>query len=59
MLHLGPTEIILILFLIILFFGAGRIAPLTGEIGKSIRAFRTGISRKSKTDKSHDQDQNA
>ena len=43
MFNLGPTELILILVIIILFFGVGRISKIAGEVGSAIREFRTGI----------------
>jgi sec-independent protein translocase protein TatA len=36
-------ELILILVIVLLLFGPGRISKLAGDIGKSIRAFREGI----------------
>ena len=41
--NLGPLEVILILAVIILLFGVGRIGKIGGELGKSIREFRTGL----------------
>jgi sec-independent protein translocase protein TatA len=41
--HLGPTELILILGIVIVLFGAGRIARLGGELGSGIRSFRAGL----------------
>ncbi|MBX7213155.1 MAG: twin-arginine translocase TatA/TatE family subunit [Thermoflexales bacterium] len=40
---LGPTEIIVILLIVVLLFGAGRIGRIGGELGKSIREFRKGM----------------
>ena len=42
--HLGPTELILILVIIIVLFGAGRISKVAGELGQGIREFRKGLS---------------
>lgn len=39
-LGLGPTELILVLTIIVIVFGAGRLAELGGAIGRSIREFR-------------------
>ncbi|HET9913808.1 MAG TPA: twin-arginine translocase TatA/TatE family subunit [Anaerolineales bacterium] len=36
-------EWIIILVIVLLLFGPGRISKFTGEVGKSIRAFREGI----------------
>lgn len=38
------TEWIVILLIVILVFGPGRIGKVAGEIGKSIKSFRDGIS---------------
>jgi len=37
------TEWIVILLIVILVFGPGRIGKLAGEIGKSIKSFREGL----------------
>ena len=44
MLHLGTTELIIILVIILLFFGVGRISKIAAEFGKGVRAFRASIS---------------
>ncbi|HNK63325.1 MAG TPA: twin-arginine translocase TatA/TatE family subunit, partial [Anaerolineales bacterium] len=38
------TEWIVILLIVVLLFGPGRIGKVAGEIGKSIRSFREGLS---------------
>ncbi len=40
---LGPTELIIILAIVILMFGVGRIGKIAGEMGGGIRAFREGL----------------
>jgi sec-independent protein translocase protein TatA len=40
---LGGWEWIIILVIVVLVFGVGRISKITGEIGSSIRAFREGV----------------
>ena len=40
---LGLPELIIILVIIILLFGAGRITKIASELGKGIRDFRQGI----------------
>jgi len=42
--RLGPTELIIILLIIVLLFGVGRIGRIAGELGKGIREFREGLS---------------
>jgi len=45
----GPLELIIILVIVILVFGVGRIGKIAGELGGGIRAFREG--RKGAEDK--------
>lgn len=40
------TEWIVILLIVILVFGPGRIGKLAGELGKSIKSFREGLGSK-------------
>jgi sec-independent protein translocase protein TatA len=40
---IGPTELIIILLIIVLLFGVGRISKVAGELGKGIRSFREGL----------------
>ena len=47
--RLGPTELIIILVIIVVLFGAGRISKIAGELGQGIREFRKGISDESKS----------
>lgn len=44
--RLGTTELIIILVIVILLFGAGRIGKIAGELGTGIKAFRKGIGAK-------------
>ena len=37
---LGPTELILILVIVIIFFGVGRLPEVFGGLGRGIREFR-------------------
>ena len=39
----GPTELIIILVIIIILFGVGRIGKIAGELGSGIRAFKDGL----------------
>lgn len=43
MAELGGPEILVILVLIVLLFGVGRLGKIGGEVGKSIREFRLGL----------------
>ena len=41
--NFGFTEILLILIIIVLVFGVGRISKVAKELGSSIRSFREGL----------------
>ena len=41
--NFGPTELLIILVIVILLFGVGRIGRIFGELGHGLRAFRTGL----------------
>lgn len=40
--HMGPLEIGLIVLVILIIFGAGKLPQVGGAIGKGLRAFRKG-----------------
>ncbi len=42
----GLPELLIILVIIIVLFGPGRIGKVAGELGKGIRSFRDGIANK-------------
>jgi sec-independent protein translocase protein TatA len=37
---LGPWELVIILLIVVVIFGAGRLAEIGGALGKSVREFR-------------------
>jgi sec-independent protein translocase protein TatA len=39
------AELIVILVIVLLLFGPGRIGKIAGELGKGIKAFRDGLGR--------------
>lgn len=43
MMHLGPTELIIILAIVVVLFGVGRISKIAGEMGSGIKAFKDGL----------------
>jgi sec-independent protein translocase protein TatA len=45
----GLPELLIILVIIIVLFGPGRIGKVAGELGKGIRSFRDGLSGKDDT----------
>lgn len=46
MFHLGPTELIILLVIVILLFGVGRIGKIAGELGGALKSFREGVGEK-------------
>jgi sec-independent protein translocase protein TatA len=44
----GAPELIIILVIVLLLFGPGRIGKIAGELGKGIRSFREGIGGEKK-----------
>ncbi|WP_119073128.1 twin-arginine translocase TatA/TatE family subunit [Aggregatilinea lenta] len=40
---LGTTELVLILAVVVLLFGVGRVSRVGGEMGSAIREFRKGL----------------
>jgi len=52
----GLPELLIVLVIIVILFGPGRIGKVAGELGKGIRSFRDGISGNKDEDK--DQEKN-
>jgi sec-independent protein translocase protein TatA len=44
--RIGPTELIILLVIVLVLFGPGRIGKIAGELGEGIRNFRDGMSKK-------------
>jgi sec-independent protein translocase protein TatA len=40
---LGTPELLIILVIVVVLFGVGRISKISGELGKSIRSFKEGL----------------
>jgi sec-independent protein translocase protein TatA len=38
--NLGPTELIIILFIVLILFGAGKLPEIGGALGKGLRNFK-------------------
>lgn len=41
--HLGPLELGIILVIVLVLFGVGRIGKISGELGSGIRQFRNNM----------------
>ncbi len=52
----GGVELIIVLVIVLLLFGPGRLSKIAGELGSGIRNFREGISE-GKEDKSESVDE--
>ena len=49
--NLGPTELIIILIIVMLLFGAAKLPKLARSLGESSKEFRKGL-----TEGAHDED---
>jgi sec-independent protein translocase protein TatA len=47
----GTPELIILLVIVILLFGVGRIGKIAGEIGSAIKNFRESVKSDDKDDK--------
>ncbi len=56
MFGLGVTELIIILVIVVVLFGVGRLGKIGGELGSGIKAFRDGISEEKEEDKDAKED---
>jgi sec-independent protein translocase protein TatA len=50
----GGMEWVIVLLIVLLLFGPGRIGKIAGELGKSIKAFRDGLSGDEKEEQKTD-----
>jgi sec-independent protein translocase protein TatA len=41
----GLPEILIVLIVVVLLFGPGRLAKLGGELGEGLRSFRQGLEK--------------
>ncbi len=52
----GAPELIILLVIVIVLFGVGRIGKIAGELGSGIRAFREGL-KSNEEDKNKEEDE--
>ena len=50
MFDIGWPELLIVLVLVVLIFGPGRLAKTMGELGKGIRSFRETFNTEEKSD---------
>ncbi len=48
--HIGTTELILVLAVVMIIFGVGRLPEIGGALGKAIREFRSSQSGDTESD---------
>ena len=56
---LGPTELIIILVIVLIIFGAGRLADVGGALGRGISEFRKATQDDASTDTSQPEEKEA
>lgn len=54
----GGMEWVIVLLIVLLLFGPGRIGKIAGELGKSIKAFRDGLNGDDKNEQKTDSNGN-
>jgi len=42
--HFNPVELIIVLAIVLILFGGGRVAKLGGELGSAMREFKRGLA---------------
>ncbi len=42
--HFNPVELLIVLLIVLVLFGGGRVGKLGGELGTALREFRRGLS---------------
>ena len=55
--QLGPWELLLILVIVLLIFGVGRVSKIGRELGEGIREFRNGLSGGEKREEAENEDE--
>ncbi|HUV95340.1 MAG TPA: twin-arginine translocase TatA/TatE family subunit [Anaerolineae bacterium] len=53
--NLGPTELIIILVIVLLIFGAGKLASVGGALGRGIKDFRGAMKEGEASDEDEKQ----
>jgi len=54
MFGIGTTELLVLLFIVLLLFGAGKLPQVGKQLGSAIQEFKKGIQAKDETEKPAD-----
>ena len=54
--NLGGTELLIILVIVLLLFGVGRVSRIGGELGQAVSNFRRGMDEGAKEKNDADED---
>jgi len=57
--NLGPTELIIILVIIVAIFGAGKLADLGGALGRGVGDFRKAVKESNPDDENEEKSEPA
>jgi sec-independent protein translocase protein TatA len=57
--NLGTTELVIILVIVLLVFGVGRVSRIGAELGQGIREFRKGISEETEKEEKEEKEETA
>lgn len=55
----GPLELVIILAIVVLLFGVGRIGKIAGELGNGIRSFKEGLQGDKKSEEEKEENKEA
>jgi sec-independent protein translocase protein TatA len=55
---LGTTELVIVLVIVLLLFGVGRVSKIGAELGQGVREFRKGLSE-GNADETQEEDKDA
>ena len=51
---IGPWQIILILVIVLIIFGAGKLPGVAGDLAKGVKNFKSGMNEEDKPEKAED-----
>lgn len=53
----GGWELVIVLVIVVIVFGVGRISQIGGELGSGIKAFKDGLAGEEDEEKGQDQEE--